>query len=159
MYYVWLEPNKMQIDVLEVSVRHINRLLERLSPREARHITSHHLKIIAAHGACILTACHQDTNIGTMSPLSAPRICGMATLVPIMTLKRYVARVEDVVVDIEYRGQGIGTKMMKRLIEDAKHNGFEGLELTSRPEREAANALYRKLGFVQRETNVYQMVL
>jgi ribosomal protein S18 acetylase RimI-like enzyme len=29
------------------------------------------------------------------------------------------------------------------------------VELTTRPEREVANRLYRRLGFEQRETNVY----
>jgi ribosomal protein S18 acetylase RimI-like enzyme len=30
------------------------------------------------------------------------------------------------------------------------------VDLTSRPSREAANRLYRRIGFVQRETNVYR---
>lgn len=31
------------------------------------------------------------------------------------------------------------------------------LQLTSRPERVAANEMYRRLGFVRRETNAYRM--
>jgi ribosomal protein S18 acetylase RimI-like enzyme len=37
----------------------------------------------------------------------------------------------------------------------AVEEGAETVALTSRPEREAANRLYRRLGFVRRETNVY----
>jgi ribosomal protein S18 acetylase RimI-like enzyme len=33
------------------------------------------------------------------------------------------------------------------------------VDLTSRPSREAANRLYQRLGFVQRETNVYRYTL
>jgi ribosomal protein S18 acetylase RimI-like enzyme len=33
------------------------------------------------------------------------------------------------------------------------------VDLTSRPAREAANSLYRKIGFVQRDTNVYRFTL
>lgn len=37
--------------------------------------------------------------------------------------------------------------------------GSKTIDLTSRPSREAANRLYVRLGFVQRETNVYRMTL
>jgi hypothetical protein len=33
------------------------------------------------------------------------------------------------------------------------------VDLTSRPEREAANRLYVRLGFAQRATNVYRFTL
>jgi ribosomal protein S18 acetylase RimI-like enzyme len=33
------------------------------------------------------------------------------------------------------------------------------VDLTSRPSREAANRLYQRLGFEQRETNVYRFSL
>jgi len=33
--------------------------------------------------------------------------------------------------------------------------GADRIELTSRPSREPANALYQKLGFSRRDTNVY----
>ena len=34
--------------------------------------------------------------------------------------------------------------------------GAKTIDLTSRPSREAANKLYQKLGFEQRETNIYR---
>jgi hypothetical protein len=33
------------------------------------------------------------------------------------------------------------------------------IDLTSRPSREAANAMYLKMGFGRRETNVYRLSL
>ena len=38
----------------------------------------------------------------------------------------------------------------------ARAAGARRVDLTSRPTREAANRLYRRLGFVPRETNVYR---
>lgn len=67
--------------------------------------------------------------------------------------------IEDVVVDKEYRGKGIATRLISYAIESAKVNGISSLNLTSRPERENANKLYRKLGFEKRDTNVYRIEL
>ncbi len=37
-----------------------------------------------------------------------------------------------------------------------RHVGTRGVDLTSRPSREAAKRLYRRLGFEPRDTNVYR---
>ncbi|NBU38007.1 MAG: GNAT family N-acetyltransferase [Actinobacteria bacterium] len=44
-------------------------------------------------------------------------------------------------------------------IDEARARGAITVELTSRPSREAANRLYKRIGFVQRETNVYRYTL
>jgi len=64
--------------------------------------------------------------------------------------------IEDVVVDEAYRGKGIGRDLMKRAIEYAGSSGARSVDLTSRPDRVEANKLYRELGFLLRETNVYR---
>ena len=66
------------------------------------------------------------------------------------------AWIEDVVVDSEARGHGVGEALNKAALEEARRLGCVTVDLTSRPSREAANRLYRKLGFVARETNVYR---
>ena len=66
------------------------------------------------------------------------------------------AWIEDVVVDGAYRRQGIGNALVRAAIERAREAGARRVDLTSRPTREAANRLYRRLGFAQRETNVYR---
>lgn len=67
------------------------------------------------------------------------------------------ASVEDVVVSSAYRGQHIGKQLMQHVIEFAKTLAPINLQLTSRPERVAANKLYQSLGFQKRETNTYKM--
>lgn len=65
--------------------------------------------------------------------------------------------IEDVIVDISARGQGIGEALMLRAIDVAKEKGASNIALTSNPLRVAANALYVKLGFKKRETNAYSI--
>jgi ribosomal protein S18 acetylase RimI-like enzyme len=87
------------------------------------------------------------------------RIIGVATLVifPIPTAWR--AWIEDVIVDESSNGRGIGSALTKAMLEHARQAGCKTVDLTSRPKREAANHMYRKLGFVQRDTNVYRFDL
>lgn len=67
------------------------------------------------------------------------------------------ASLEDVVVDVSRRGQRIGEKMIEFALEYANTQlEVSKLDLTSSPYRVAANALYRKLGFELRDTNVYR---
>lgn len=68
------------------------------------------------------------------------------------------ASVEDVVVGSGFRGQGIGRALMEEIIGIARRDLAPlDLHLTSRPERVAANEMYRKLGFERRGTNGYRM--
>lgn len=85
-------------------------------------------------------------------------VLGSMTLVvfPIPTGIR--AWIEDVVVDSAARGKGVGEALNRRAIEIAVERGARTVDLTSRPSREAANRLYRRLGFVERDTNVYRLV-
>jgi len=54
---------------------------------------------------------------------------------------------EDVFVDEEYRGKGIGTKLVNELIEIAKRQNCYKLFATSRYERTKVHDLYTKIGF------------
>jgi ribosomal protein S18 acetylase RimI-like enzyme len=87
------------------------------------------------------------------------RVIGMLTLAlfPIPTGTR--AWIEDVVVDAESRGLGAGALLTTTAVEHAKRHGAVTVDLTSRPGREAANALYQKLGFTRRDTNVYRYLV
>jgi ribosomal protein S18 acetylase RimI-like enzyme len=83
-------------------------------------------------------------------------IVGVSTLAvfPIPTATR--AWIEDVIVDESARGQGVGEALTHAMIDAARRRGCKTVELTSRPSREAANRLYQRIGFVQRDTNVYR---
>ena len=69
------------------------------------------------------------------------------------------SRIDDVVVDDAGRGKGIGEALSRRAIELAREAGAKNVTLTSRPSREAANRLYKRIGFIEIETNVYRFPL
>jgi ribosomal protein S18 acetylase RimI-like enzyme len=68
------------------------------------------------------------------------------------------AWIEDVVVDADARGQGIGETLTREAVRLAAARGAQTIDLTSRPSREAARRLYEKVGFRVRDTNVYRYV-
>lgn len=106
------------------------------------------LQRIVDHDATTLFLAHLDG-----------RIVGSLTLAvfPIPTGVR--AWIEDVVVDEGVRGHGVGEELNRAALERARSLGAITVDLTSRPSREAANRLYKRLGFVERETNVYRYEL
>ena len=86
------------------------------------------------------------------------RIVGMLTLAIYTCPTSRKVWLEDVVIDSELRGKGLGEELVDYAINYVKeHLAPCSLMLTSRPSRVAANALYRKSGFEQRQTNVYKM--
>lgn len=90
----------------------------------------------------------------------AGSIIGCASLCVFESPTGRKASIEDVVVGEAYRGRGIGRALVEQVVDYAgRELAPVDLHLTSRPARVAANGLYRKLGFVKRETNVYRMHL
>ena len=86
----------------------------------------------------------------------AGSIMGSMTLAMFRIPTGLRAWIEDVVVDEDARGHGVGRLLNERALEIARDAGAKTVDLTSRPSREAANRLYKRLGFVERETNVYR---
>jgi ribosomal protein S18 acetylase RimI-like enzyme len=82
-------------------------------------------------------------------------VLGMLTLVLYRVSSGLKGRIEDVVVDGAARGRGIGEALTREGMRRAGEAGVLMLELTSMPYRQAANRLYRRLGFVRKPTNVY----
>ena len=87
---------------------------------------------------------------------SKDTLSGMLTLVIFRIPTGMRAIIEDVVVDEHYRGQGIAEALTLEALARARAAGVRTIDLTSRPSRQAANRLYQKLGFEQRESNVYR---
>lgn len=83
-------------------------------------------------------------------------IVGSLTLAVFRTPTGVRAWIEDVVVDEAARGAGAGEALVRAAIAVAVGEDARTVDLTSRPDREAANRLYRRLGFEQRATNVYR---
>lgn len=86
-------------------------------------------------------------------------VLGMLTLVFYKIPTGHKVWIEDVVVDGKARGQKIGEKLTQFAINYVRELGISSINLTSSPERVAANKLYQKLGFNKRETNVYRITL
>ena len=86
-------------------------------------------------------------------------LVGMGWIFPRRTLLRKQAVIEDMICDESYRGQGIGKEIVLKLIEWAKKEGMEMVELTSGSHRIPANELYKKVGFVLHPTNHYLLKL
>ncbi|MCH7788491.1 MAG: GNAT family N-acetyltransferase [Acidobacteria bacterium] len=84
------------------------------------------------------------------------RIVGSLTLAMFLIPTGRRAWIEDVVVDESARGKGVGALLNEAALDHARTAGARTVDLTSRPSREAANRLYRRLGFVARDTNVYR---
>lgn len=84
-------------------------------------------------------------------------IVACATLCLFVSPTGRKASVEDVVVLPKFQGLGLGRALMAYLLDRAASFAPITLQLTSRPLRIAANALYQKLGFQPKETNFYTM--
>lgn len=129
------------------TVKRINRLLAQLSNNPVRITSAKLFKLINKPNFTIFVAMEDD------------EIAGMASIYFQDLLGRRVAWIEDVVVDESFRRRDIARALTERLIGEAKTWNVDQLNLTSSPEREGANILYRKLGFEQRDTNVFRMNL
>ncbi len=87
------------------------------------------------------------------------RVVGMLTLATFALPTGTRAWVEDVVVDEASRGAGVAGALVQAALSQAGELGARTVDLTSRPDRAAANRLYVRLGFEQRQTNVYRFIL
>ena len=95
----------------------------------------------------------QDLVASEASTLFVARLDG--AIVGSLTLAMF----EDVVVDGNARGHGVGEALNRAALDHARRHGAITVDLTSRPSREAANRLYPRLGFVQRESKLYRYQL
>jgi ribosomal protein S18 acetylase RimI-like enzyme len=132
-------------DVTPEVVAAFERLLPQLSSSAAPLTTADLAELVRFEASHLLVA---RDDAGT--------IVGSMTLVvfPIPTGVR--GWIEDVVVDEAARGQGVGEVLNRTALGLAEKLGARTVDLTSRPSRVAANALYQKLGFEERETNIYR---
>jgi ribosomal protein S18 acetylase RimI-like enzyme len=84
------------------------------------------------------------------------QIQGAATLLLFRIPSGRRARIESLIVDGEARGAGIGRALCEAAIGHARILGAEAVDLTSSHSRIEANALYPRLGFELRATNVFR---
>jgi ribosomal protein S18 acetylase RimI-like enzyme len=109
-----------------------------------------------APGAEVLGRIVSDAATTLFVAHSEGAIVGMLTLASFQIPTGVRSWIEDVVVDEAARGQGAAAALVQAALDEAARRGSRTVDLTSRPDREAANRLYQRLGFEQRETNVYR---
>ncbi|MDO5034457.1 MAG: GNAT family N-acetyltransferase [Actinomycetaceae bacterium] len=131
----------------EAVVDGINRLIPQLS-RTAPQMSPQEVADFLAQ---------DNVTLFVFTPDDQPQnILGMLTLVSFKIPTGVRSWVEDVVVSEETRGQGAGRQLTEAAVKYASEMGARTVDLTSRPTREAANRLYRRVGFEKRDTNVYR---
>jgi ribosomal protein S18 acetylase RimI-like enzyme len=106
-----------------------------------------------------LTEIVESTTTVILVAKDGEHILGMCTLATFRIPSGVRSWIDDVVVDEQARGRGIGSALVNAAVALAAAAGARSVDLTSRPEREAANRLYVQLGFERRETNVYRRVV
>nr|WP_298792252.1 GNAT family N-acetyltransferase [uncultured Allomuricauda sp.] len=87
------------------------------------------------------------------------QIIGMASMVTYSVLSGSKGLVEDVVVDVNARGKGLGRKLMEQLLSIAEQKGLTEVLLFTGNHRQSAISLYTKLGFVKSESGMYRIKL
>ena len=103
--------------------------------------------VMNASGHTLLVAYdEQDALVGTL------------TLIIFLTPGDTFGFVEDVVVDKEARGQGIGEALVRECLRLAAEQGAQQIDLHSGNHRQAAIRLYQRVGFKKFETNVWRFL-
>lgn len=141
--------NDIEITRLEVVTDEITetigKLILQLVKDRPAPTRGHLEKVIKSDNSLVFIAQEKGRIIGTFSMV----IYRISTGVK--------ASIEDVVADSSVRGRGVGEAMLRYAVKYASDMGISKLDLTSEPSRVAANALYRKMGFKSRETNIYRL--
>jgi ribosomal protein S18 acetylase RimI-like enzyme len=84
-------------------------------------------------------------------------IAGMLTLTRCSTLSRSKFWIEDVIVDPEFRGHGVGRSLVRAAVAHAEAKEERpAVYLTSNPSRVAARRIYKSEGFEEYETGVFR---
>jgi len=128
----------------EIVVAAFERLIPQLSSSSSLPTAEQLVEILDHDASTVLLAKDGDMIVGSMTLIVFPIPTGIR------------AWIEDVVVDEQARGKGVGKALNQRAMEIAMKAGAKTIDLTSRPSREAANRLYQRLGFKARDTNIYR---
>ena len=86
-------------------------------------------------------------------------VVGTVTLCVFTTLTGRKAYLDHLVVAPAWRRRGIARALMKYAIEQARTAGASRIDLTASAQKQAGHALYRSLGFRERDTNNFRLDL
>jgi ribosomal protein S18 acetylase RimI-like enzyme len=130
--------------VTDELVAAVGRLLPQLSGSAAALDAGHLTRIVGHQAITLLVARGRSGIVGMLTLVTYPLPSGLR------------ARIEDVVVDRDARGRGVGTALTVAALDLAREQGARSIDLTSRASRVEANRLYQQLGFQLRDSNVYR---
>ncbi|WP_420311217.1 GNAT family N-acetyltransferase [Streptomyces sp. YS-B37] len=131
-------------EATEELVGAFGRLLPQLSSTAAPLDRAAVERLVSCATNTVLIARAEGAIVGTLTLVMSPVPSGLR------------GRVEDVVVDSAARGRGIAALLLDEALRTARAAGARTVDLTSRPDRTAANRLYERLGFRVRESTVYR---
>ena len=116
---------------------------------------SHKKGYLCGYGTSCETGAGSHRSAARFAAEAGGCVRGLLTLVWYDVPSGRKAWIEDVVVDAEVRGTGAGRALVAAALEHAAVVGAGEVLLTSNPAREAARALYRKMGFEEAATTVF----
>ncbi|MEV1051387.1 GNAT family N-acetyltransferase [Streptomyces sp. NPDC059017] len=102
-------------------------------------------RMVSCDAGTVLVARASEAIVGTLTLVLLPLPSGLR------------GRIEDVVVDGAARGRGVAGLLVQEALRIAREAGARTVDLTSRPDRAAANRLYERLGFRARQSTVHRL--
>jgi ribosomal protein S18 acetylase RimI-like enzyme len=140
---------KMKIDILKIQDLTPNRetLISNLFKQLGGEKEQTNLKEVLEEENRITLAFCEDNN----------EVIGIASMCTYKVISGKKGWIEDVVVDEQYRGQGIGRKLMEKLLEEGKKKGLTEILLFTEDHRIPAIKLYSDLGFQLKESRIYTL--
>jgi len=141
----------MEIRIVTEITDKIIEAFERLLPQLSSSVVlpdKEYLEKIIGSGATVLFIAEDNG-----------QIVGTLSLVVYNIPTGTKAWIEDVVTDEAARGKGVARRLIESALEYARKLGIKKIDLTSSNDRVAAHELYRKTGFVKRDTSVFRIEL
>ncbi len=139
---------------MTVEIRRITQVSDALEEAFARLMPQLSPRLDAPSREVLRRVAGSETG-ALLAAVAGERIVGVLTLAWYDAPSGRKAWIEDVVVDGAARGCGAGDALVRAAVEHAARIGAGKVMLTSNPAREAARALYRKVGFEEVETTVF----
>lgn len=139
---------------MTVEIRRITEVSDALEEAFARLMPQLSPRLGAPSREALRRVAGSETG-ALLAAVAGERIVGVLTLAWYDAPSGRKAWIEDVVVDGAARGCGAGDALVRAAVEHAARIGAGKVMLTSNPAREAARALYRKVGFEEVETTVF----
>src|SRR5690606_41083264 len=119
----------------------IAALFRQLSPNKQQVDLN---EVLDAANCIVLSTCFIDGEV-----------VGIASMANYKVISGNKGWIEDVVVDENYRGKGIGRKLVEKLLNLAEEQKLSEVLLFTEPHREEAIKLYESLNFHKKESDIY----